>query len=85
MHTTFAICNPDTREAPLVKGGKEYPPVTCLYFLQNRTILGALVWASDRETAAQFPTRATAATAVRNLHRPGARVMRIAVDKLSER
>ena len=85
MSITFAIVMTETRQETLVtKDGREYPPATSLSFLQNHKILGCSVWASDRDGAAQFSTRAVAEKRGKALGPGNWRVMRIAVAKLAE-
>jgi hypothetical protein len=85
MNTTFALCMADTHDDEIVgKNGTIYSPKTILNFLQNHTVMGCPVLSSDRETARQFPTRATAEKYKRSIGRPYYRVIRIAVESLRE-
>ena len=83
--TTFAIVAPDTLDTERVgKDGTVYYPKTWLNLLQRQTMFGCQVWSCDRDTARQFPTRATAEKFRRATGRSDYRVIRIAVESLRE-
>jgi len=85
MHVTFALCSVDTLSEPkTLKDGRIIYPKSTLYFVQDRTILGCNVLASDRDSAKQFPTRVTAERYRRDRAGSNWRVIKIGVGTLKE-